>query len=159
MKQPEVLEFEEPRHFNDHSLRTPLETEYLNWRYAEIPEFAYSAAWKWSNGRAAALIFRVNRRGDLRELRVCQTLLNSNPNSSQLARELLVQVLEETRPDYAVGMSTSAKETIALVGAGFLPAPRTGPIFTVRQLNDVQGTLDLYHRSVWRLSIGDLELF
>lgn len=159
MNQPEVLEFEELGHFNDPSLKTPVELEYLNWRYAEIPEFAYSAAWKWSNGGAAALIFRVNRRGDLRELRLCQTLLNSNPNSPQLARELLVDVIEETRPDYAVCMSTTAKETRALVSAGFLPAPRTGPIFTVRQLNDIQGPLNLFHRSAWRLSIGDLELF
>jgi hypothetical protein len=159
LKLPDMVKFEDLQSSDDPSFRTPVDLKYLNWRYAKIPGFEYSAAWKCGNDGDAAIIFRESRRGDLSELRLCQVLLNSSPRSPRLARQLICEVTQETRPDYAVGISTNANESKALLGAGFLPIPRAGPIFTVRQLNEAPGTVDLFRRSNWSLCIGDLELF
>jgi hypothetical protein len=54
---------------------------------------------------------------------------------------------------------TGTPELRVLLRSGFLPAPRMGPVMTVRPLNDVTNGLDPLRRSDWQLAIGDLELF
>jgi hypothetical protein len=46
-----------------------------------------------------------------------------------------------------------------LVRNGFLPAPRLGPVLTVRPLAPAQAGPDPLRPAAWQLSIGDLELF
>lgn len=61
---------------------------------------------------------------------------------------------------YASAMAViGTPEQRILLRCGFLPAPRVGPVMTVRPLNRVTKGLDPLRRSNWRLSIGDLELF
>jgi GNAT superfamily N-acetyltransferase len=159
LRHDEMIEFAEPQRLNGPSLQTSMNVQYIEWRYANNPGFAYFTTWKCSNDGAAAIIFRESRRGNLRELRLCQILLNSSPSSSSVAKHLISEVIKKSRPDYAVGMSTAANERKALLGAGFIPLPRAGPIFTVRQLNETPETAYLFDRSAWSLCIGDLELF
>jgi hypothetical protein len=154
-----MVKFETLQSSDARAVRTPIDLNYLNWRYAQIPGFVYSASWKWKDDGAAAIIFRENQRGDLAELRICQILLSASPNSGRLARQLMCEVIERSRPDYAVCMSTTINESKALLGAGFVPIPRSGPIFTVRQLNEEPELMDIFDRSAWNLCIGDLELF
>ena len=55
--------------------------------------------------------------------------------------------------------ASGTTERRALTMAGFLPAPRVGPILTVRPLDETAEQTSLFHWSGWSASIGDLELF
>lgn len=141
----------------DSRLATPTSIAYLKWRYVDIPDFAYKAVWFLDDEGSAAVIYRNRPRGSLRELRLCEILVGSGRASLRRATALIRSVLRETNADYAVAMAASktpARRT--LTHSGFLPVPRLGPILTIRPLS--KGNMQL-HRSAWRLSIGDLELF
>ena len=155
---PEMGRLEDFQTPNDQGFRTVVDRQYLKWRYADIPGFAYSAAWKHESDGSVAVIFRQRQRGDLKELRFCQILL-SGPRSPRLAKEVMREVIKQTRPDYAVAMSSTEHEAKAFAFAGFFPVPRAGPILTVRELNEGPGIVDPLERSTWKLCIGDLELF
>lgn len=142
----------------DRRLSTRRSSDYLRWRYAEIPGFDYRAIWSKEDG-GAAVIFRVRRRGDLLELRLCETLVRPGSSAQHRAGALIRKLVRAMPVDYAVAMGApGTPERRALLRSGFLPAPRTGPILTVRPLSD-RLEPDPLRRSSWRLSIGDLELF
>lgn len=143
----------------DGRLSTPLSVDYLRWRYAEIPGFEYRCLWQIEGAAQAAVIFRVKDQTHLRELRVCEMVVAPNSASRKAGRALLNEVLAGNPADYAAGMAASSTpESSVLTRSGFVPAPRVGPILTVRRLAGTPA-VDPIHRRNWRLSIGDLELF
>lgn len=143
---------------DDRRLSTRRSSDYLRWRYAEIPGFDYRAAWS-EEEDGGAVIFRVRRRGDLRELRLCETLVGPGRSAPRRAGALIRKLVHDMPVDYAVAMGAAGTlERRALLAAGFVPAPRSGPILTVRPLYALPEP-DPLQRSSWRLSIGDLELF
>jgi hypothetical protein len=76
-----------------------------------------------------------------------------------MGRELCRCIQSETGADYCVGMAAGGTpEQRVLIGSGFFPAPRVGPVFTIRPLCSNGGPNPL-RRPSWRLSIGALELF
>ncbi|MGH7559290.1 MAG: GNAT family N-acetyltransferase [Gemmatimonadota bacterium] len=141
-------------------LSTPLTPEYLRWRYVEIPALEYWAAWSRKAGRRAAIVGRVRSHKGLRELRLCELMVQDTRGSIGQAAGLVRDMVREMRTDYAAGMAApGTPERQALLRAGFVPAPRLGPVLTVRPLSDDRERCDPLVRSSWRLSIGDLELF
>jgi hypothetical protein len=160
LRQPELARFlsalpERPDRFA--TLRT---CEYLRWRYVTIPGIDYRAAWSLEGDDGTAVIFRYKHTGGIRELRLCELLVGITARSRRMARDLLQVLLRGAAAHYATGMAVSGTpEQRVLVRCGFLPAPRVGPIMTVRPLNAMTSNLDPLRRSHWRLSIGDLELF
>ena len=145
---------------SDHRLSTPLSPGYLRWRYADIPGFAYEAAWRVQGQEGAAAIFRILERGRFRELRLCQLLVGGGRESLELARELLRSLLDGSPAHYASAMAAQNTEAQkVLMRSGFLPAPMAGPIMTVRPLAQHDDVPDPGRRGSWQLSIGDLELF
>jgi GNAT superfamily N-acetyltransferase len=134
--------------------------EYLSWRYVKIPGFDYRAVWMLAGEEGAAAIFRTKRRGRMSELRICQLMVGKGAASETLGKRLLRSLVGRTRSHYASAMcapGTTAHRV--LLRSGFLPAPRSGPILTVRLLSPANGGPDPLNRSAWQLSIGDLELF
>ena len=134
--------------------------EYLRWRYGAIPGFQYHALAEFDQGAGALVIFRYKEQGPLVELRVCDLLLGSSPRSQRIGRGLLSRLRRESGADYisAMGGPGSAEGRV-LLRSGFLPAPRLGPILTVRPLDESRKGPDPLSLGNWRLSIGDLELF
>lgn len=157
LEEPELDDLLDSRVAGDSRLSTPRTTTYLRWRYLEIPGFDYEAAWSLNDDAAAVVVYRHRRRGSLLELRFCEVLVGPGSKSRRCAARLIRSVVRESDADYAVAMvpaGTLARRAIA--SSGFLPAPRLGPILTVRPLSDTTRRLDA---SAWSLSIGDLELF
>ena len=109
---------------------------YLAWRYGFEP--LHYRVVEVAGGHA---IFRVRRRGGLREITLVEWL---SPRRDLRAVRRLVQ----RAGDYAVGLGLSP-------GLGFLPVPRQGPIVTWRPLArpEVPQLSDLH------FALGDLELF
>lgn len=160
LAQPELEHLLDASRAMDSRLATPVSLRYLRWRYVDIPGFEYRAAWSLDDEDGAAVIFRYRTRGRLRELRLCEVLVGTSLASVRRASSLVRAVLRETSADYAVAMAASRTPARrALLCSGFLPVPRLGPVLTVRPLSRRDGETMPLHRSAWRLSIGDLELF
>jgi N-acetylglutamate synthase-like GNAT family acetyltransferase len=142
-------------------LTTRLSATYLRWRYADIPGLAYYTAWELDGAASAAVVFRLKRKGSLRELRICDMVLGPNAAAVDAGRRIIRSILETAECDFASAMAThGSAEARVLARSAFMPAPRTGPILTVRSLTVLPAhTPDPLHRSSWRLSIGALELF
>jgi GNAT superfamily N-acetyltransferase len=157
---PETAGFLERLTLRDSRLVTLPTEVYLRWRYAEIPGFRYHAAWRYQGENSAAILFRIKRQGALRELRLCDVLVAPTLRSVGIARSLVRQAVRGSGVDFASGMAAGGTpERRALMLAGFLPAPRLGPILTVRPLHAESISVDLLNRPSWRPSIGALELF
>jgi GNAT superfamily N-acetyltransferase len=145
---------------DDDRFRTRRSMDYLRWRYSSIPGFRYFASWRWEGEGGAAIIFHLRQRGDARELRICEVFVGPRSDSIRLAAGLIRQATRNAKADYAAAMSAAdTPERAVLWSAGFLPAPRTGPVFTVRCLVPLPLIPDPIRRSSWKLGIGDLEVF
>ncbi|WP_436796305.1 GNAT family N-acetyltransferase [Actinospongicola halichondriae] len=110
--------------------------QFLLWRYGLAP-LHYRAV----SIRGGICIFRVRRRGPLREVAICEWL---SERRDPMALRRIVRAVG----DYAVAVGLTARN-------GLIPLPRQGPIVTWRPLAraGVPGLDDV------RLSLGDLELF
>jgi N-acetylglutamate synthase-like GNAT family acetyltransferase len=141
-------------------LTTRPTTPYLRWRYADVPGLHYYAAWELDGSRSAAVVYRMKRKGALRELRLCDIVLGAEPAKS-VGRRIVRDVVHASGCDYAAAMAVhGSPEASVLASCGFMPIPHVGPILTVRALSPQSAaTPDPLRRSSWRLSIGALELF
>jgi len=141
-------------------METVKTVEYLRWRYHAIPEFNYSVVGDFDEQGGAAVVFRYKTVRGLRELRICEFLLDHSTASISRATSLLSHLLKDGGSDYISAMAAPGDATRAvLIRCGFIPAFRLGPILTVRPLNALPACRDATRRDTWRFSIGDLELF
>ena len=143
----------------DQRLTTAPTLSYLRWRYCDVPGFSYHAAWAFLGREGAAAVFRLKQRNGLNELRLCELVVGRSPLSRRLGHELCRGLLTEAGADYSVAVAAGGTpEQQVLLRSGFIPAPRVGPVFTIRPLCP-NGGPDPLRRPSWRLSIGSLELF
>lgn len=135
---------------------TPLDARYLDWRY-RVPGIRYGSLAE----QDALLVFRLRRRGPLRELRLCEAATRDGSLPGTLALRRSVQlVIRRYRPDYVIAaLRPDASQLLAPALAGFLPAPALGPILTVRPLAMSKSAPDPTRLGSWSASIGDMELF
>jgi GNAT superfamily N-acetyltransferase len=141
-------------------LRTLRSAAYWQWRYGAMPCYDYRALWEVQGADGALVVFRHKQRGGLSELRLCDFLVAPSRRSQRIGARLLREVLRAAPADYASVMASGgATEQRPLWQNGFLPAPRMGPILTVRPLNAAPAGPDPTNRGGWHLSIGDLEFF
>jgi GNAT superfamily N-acetyltransferase len=160
MEQPDLARFLEALPVPPDRFATPRSSDYLRWRYSAVPGFEYRASWRFDGDHGAAVIFRTKRQSPIRELRFCEVLVGDSARSRRLGRQLLRSIARGSDAHVATAMTvTGTAPHNVLIGAGFLPAPRMGPVMTVRPLNAVTGGRDPLQRSSWHLSAGDLELF
>lgn len=140
-------------------LATAVAIDYLRWRYSHIPGFRYLALWDFDNHGDVVGIFRVCKRRGLRELRLCELMMNGKPRARRVA-DVIQAAGRVAEADFIATMAPiSSRAGRALVRAGFLPAPYLGPIVTVLPLQGARGEPNPLDRSSWAFSIGDLELF
>lgn len=144
----------------DGCLSTPRNVDYLRWRYGSIPGLTYRAVWEIAGVDGAVLIYRTKTVGRWHEVRLCEVLVGDSLESRRRGRSLLRTVLKTNRAHYATAMGVrGAAERSMLVRTGFFPAPRVGPVMTIRPLSGITCGPDPLRRSSWNLSSGDLELF
>ena len=132
--------------------------EYLRWRYADVPGFAYYAAARGEGAGGALLVMRARRRGALRELRVCDVVVGPTAEARRNARVLLGRLPRVANVDVVLGMRPHGISAGTLAGAGYFPAPRTGPILTVYPLV-AAGLPDPRTLAHWQPQVGSIELF
>lgn len=139
-------------------LHTRRDPAYLAWRYAAIPDFEYFALTRGDGDDGALVLVRSRRRGRIGEIRVCDVMAGPTVIARRNAVALLGEAARSADADVAVAMP-GAVPGVWLARAGYLPVPNVGPILTVCPLNEAPGPPDPRSPRVWRLSIGDLELF
>jgi GNAT superfamily N-acetyltransferase len=137
-------------------LVTPLNGEYLGWRYGSAPLLGYLAVREEIGGALAGVaLFRVRARGKLWETTVAEAIVRSG--DVRTARRLLGRVVRAASVDHVSCLfppgSAPARGARA---AGFLPAPG-GPELVVNPLHEVLP--DPLELASWGLSLGDLEVF
>lgn len=153
-------EFLSTLHATESKLVTPRDTEYLRWRYARIPGFAYQAAGVLDGRHNALAFFRTKPQSGQRELRFSELLVAPNRRSMTAGAEIIRVAIKNADADFATAMaSPGTPEQRVLVRCGFVPAPRLGPTFTVRPINRLQNGVNPLKRRSWRASAGDLEVF
>ena len=122
-------------------MRTSRTPEYLAWRYG-FPPLAYRVVLRGTELQDGFGVFRLRRRGTIREATVCELLV---PEADRRARaELFRRVRRSVDADVVVK-----------VADGLNRVPGQGPMLTARSL----GTVEVPARSGWSLSLGDVELF
>jgi GNAT superfamily N-acetyltransferase len=137
---------------------TPLSEDYLRWRYLNCPAATYDLSSV--DPARALLVQRLRQRRSLQELAITDLVVERSLAGLRAAAASLNATIARARPDYVVtAMRHDAPEIAVLLAAGFVPAPRLGPILTVRPLNPVPAGPDLLLPGSFQTSIGDLELF
>jgi hypothetical protein len=143
--------------------RTPA---FLRWRYADGPIAYHVLVIKRPGGAvgdapAAIVIVRLRKRGNLREVDVCDVIAGPGEPERRAIEACIRGVASEADADHAVGHFGAAWPWgTVLPKAGFRRLPRSGVRFTVRPLGTGDGRppSPLVPGS-WGLAPGDLELF
>lgn len=135
-------------------LRKNLSSEYLIWRYQEVPVFKYGV-FKDPNDEFL-IFFRQKEKGPVRELRVCDIILK-NLDTSKVGRALK-QLMKQYNADIATLTGEDDSVFNALrINAGFLNLGFKGLNVVLREVNiSVEPYL---HKEAWGWTSGDIELF
>ena len=137
---------------------TSYSANYLDWRYLSCPAAVYELTSL--DPRRALVVQRSRARAGLHELTFTDLMVESSLNGIRTAVASVRAALAQTRPDYAVAaLRRDGAEAAVLSACGFVPAPRLGPIFTVRELARTPAAPDPTSAGNFHASIGDLELF
>lgn len=136
-------------------LRTVQDSGYMKWRYAEIPGLVYGAR-AGGSPLDAAIVYSVRRRRGVSELTILETWVVPSVVSVLRAGQLIRGLIGESGVTYAVASAPDRSARAALIAAGFVPMPRSGPRLTARLLC---GTSEFLRASSWSYSVGDMELF
>lgn len=136
---------------------TRMDAGYLEWRYLRCRGVRYCLASV--DPERALVAFRVRQRGPFRELTVCDVLAERTLGGARAARATIMRIARDTMPDYVACAGHAVPfESGIIAAAGFVPAPASGPVLTVRPLR-LDGLPDPRYGGSWAMSIGDLELF
>jgi hypothetical protein len=137
--------------------RTALDASYLEWRYANCPGYRYGLTLG-ESGRVL-VVHRTRRRAGAREVAICELVFDERATVREVAA-VIRGVLRSSGADYGVvAPPIDARSVLALSLAGFIPAPRLGPVVTVRPLGDITGLPNPASMRSWGMTIGSLELF
>lgn len=140
-------------------LQTDVSEAHLRWRYDHCPGLEYRAKWNLGDGSMAAVIYRLRARAQLTELSLAEILVCDEEGSVRAGANLIRELLHESDADIATSVAArGTPERRVLLRRAFVPARYFGPRLTVRALGKRLG-VDPLQWSVWRPSLGDLELF
>jgi GNAT superfamily N-acetyltransferase len=141
-------------------LHTRHNVQTLQWRYVDIPGFAYGADARFEGEHGALAIWRHRRREGLRELAFEEVFTTVGQGGARMGQDLIKGICKRSRAHYALGSSpTESRAGNAFKGAGFIRVPGIGPIFTARPLSHAPGLPVISRWKGWSLSLGDGELF
>jgi GNAT superfamily N-acetyltransferase len=141
-------------------IHTAPDSRVLQWRYANVPGFRYAALHRGDGEGGALVILRARQRGELRELRICDTLVGPTREARANLGALLRQVPRVSDADVVLAIASGRPSLQrALLASAFVPVPRAGPILTTYPLPASTSAPDPRRLAHWAATIGDLELF
>jgi predicted N-acetyltransferase YhbS len=138
-------------------IATPVDVQYLRWRYAEAPELGYRAVVdEGTSGVRGFAVFRTRSRGTLREATVAELMTRAGDEAA--IGGLLARVGRASEADHlALSPPAGCAEGRSLVRHGALTAPR-GMTLVVNPLRDgIAPPPELL--ASWSLGLGDVEVF
>jgi GNAT superfamily N-acetyltransferase len=140
----------------DRWLATDRSSDYLRWRYADVPRLEYRAIVSRSAGRLDGLVvYRVRPRRGLWEATIADLIVP--PGDLSNARRLIRDVMDSGSVDVVTGrFPTGSTAARALARTGFLSAPR-GVRLVVNPFRPIG--VDPRRLKSWALSLGDVEVF
>ncbi len=144
--------------YDEQAYHTSRTAPYLDWRYAQIPGFKYYLLAEGQGAGGALAVVRSRRRGALRELRICDLVAGPTAAAQQSAAVLLKRIARAADVEVVLALKPAGVPPSTFLAAGYLPAPHTGPLLTVYDLN-TYGSPNPAELQSWDASIGDLELF
>ena len=155
---PESLEELLAAHQNlfSNQVTTACSTDYLRWRYMEIPGVSYSSHFRESENGCCWIIWRIKKNFGLVELRLLEIFFSGSPSN---VREAIREVISRTRPDVVTVLTDGCGIIDECLPTGFIPASALGLNITVRKVNDAGLFNDLMNTDNRYLSAGTLELF
>ena len=136
-------------------LHTPIDYNYINWRYKECPVVKYGAL---IEPGKFGFIFRLKQRNRFIELRICEAWVEPGSSAHSTANTALKIIIKRIRPAViscapSPLFSYDGKKIKGLWGP-FLK----GPVTTIRHLN-LNDLENFTHFNQWQPSIGSMELF
>ncbi len=134
---------------------------YLRWRYDQNPLHRYFGWTDLDGATGAMLIGRYRKLKTRTAFVLCELLRSPCKAGNRALVRLIRRVRKETKASALVAAaSAGSMVTGALLKTGFLPVPKVGPVFTVRDLGDTPSNHpDPTSWSNWSLALGDLEVF
>lgn len=140
-----------------HRLATPLNVDYLRWRYASAPHLDYRAVREYRGGLLCGLcIFAVRSRGGLRESTLAEVIVAHGDYPT--ARRLVRRAVKAAPVDHCTcHFPVGSEARRATRRCGFVGSP-AGMALVV---NPLRGDIhpDPADLGSWALSLGDLGLF
>ncbi|HEY7400008.1 MAG TPA: GNAT family N-acetyltransferase [Actinomycetota bacterium] len=138
-------------------LATPVDADYLRWRYADAPELGYHVVLDAAGGGLRGFaIFRARSRGALREATVAELMVR--PGEERTIGSLLARVGRASKADHlALSPPAGAPESGSLLRRRAVTAPR-GMTLVVNPLREgIEPSPEAL--SSWSLGLGDVEVF
>jgi hypothetical protein len=136
-------------------LHTPVDYNYLGWRYRDCPVAKYGAV---IEPGKFGFVFRLKKLRKFMELRICEVWTEGGAGNSDPARAAFKKLARKIRP----ALISCAGSPLFLPGdkqvANFFGPFNKGPIITIRPL--AKDNLNNFEQfSHWRPSLGSMELF
>ncbi len=133
-------------------IHTPKNSDYLRWRYLQIPEFKYFGFFSSENG-GGLLIGRFKMTSNLPELRITELI---GTNNEHIKTELS-KIINYYSPAFISCMAGYEAGQFPLKNSGFIKIPNLGPKVALRKVNTLHE--DLSVKKNWNWTTGDMELF
>jgi GNAT superfamily N-acetyltransferase len=142
---------------HDGRISTPLDVDYLAWRYGGAPVLGYRAIIEETAGKLSGVaFFRVRPRGDLWETTLGDVIVR--PGDRRTARRLIGRVVSASRVHHVTCHFSAGSSQLAAARMNGFIGWRRGEVFVVnaldQELASTAGRLDS-----WSLSLGTLEVF
>jgi GNAT superfamily N-acetyltransferase len=135
-------------------LHTPIDKNYLRWRYAECPVLQYGAV---IEPGQFGFIFRLKKVNRFMELRICE-LWTEKDEARKPAKKALRKLIRIARPAMVSCAPSPLYANDKKRPLGLLGPFKKGPVTTLRPLaKNKLNNFDQFYQ--WRPSIGAMELF
>lgn len=139
----------------DTVLYTPLDRQFLQWRYCDCPVAKYGAV---AIPGKFGFIFRIKKLKGFMELRICEAWTEDSAEAEKLARAAFKKLLTKLKPF----VISSADTPLYLSGnrkiGNFYGPLKKGPVITIRPLA-MENLNNFAQFNNWQPSLGSMELF
>ncbi|MEO7524606.1 MAG: GNAT family N-acetyltransferase [Ferruginibacter sp.] len=136
-------------------LHTPIDYNYLSWRFLDCPVAKYGAV---IEPGKFGYIFRLKKLKKFIELRICEVWTESTPGAEQLAIQSFKKLMKAIRPALlSCGASPLFSNGDKQIAKLFGPYKK-GPVITIRPLA-TDNLNNFAEFGQWKPSLGSMELF
>jgi GNAT superfamily N-acetyltransferase len=140
---------------NTNKFSTPLNFDYINWRYTNCPIDRYYCITKTDK---FLIIFRIKKVKSFVEMRLCEVVINNNEFSINEAVKNIRKVIKIIRPAFVSCVNNDNILSAFFTKLYFFPNLKVGPIVTLKNIN-YNCFEDFKNYNIWQPTLGCMELF